>query len=234
MAPQKLPPVTYEHLKQIFTSRDFLRGLNKAVKTAFDRETESHFSMYREVFSDKTKYFFPDKTTLDLPASTSFELTPEQYQKIDRQKLMPIIHYHCHPCPYASPSVADLTFYFDIRNQQNLIVQDDGSWLNIDNPHLDCIGAIREGGKFHDVLVFQNRSQNPVAMEGEFAYQYIEDTLGRRDGENHLVAEVLDGLRGWNGHLLTYERNGRNYSISGAQLSGLEKFAYVPKLIPED
>lgn len=230
MAFQKLAPVTYEHLKQIFTSRDFLRGIQKATHTALKRHTESQFSVWRGVFSEKIKYFFPGQTTYDMPFSTSFELAPEYYEQIDAQKLMPIVQYHCHPSPYASPSEQDLRFHFDIRNQHNLVDGDGPLPQSIKNYHLDCIGAIREAGKFHDVLVFQNRSRTTDPTEGEFAYQQIVDKLGRRKDDNTSLANTLNSLSHWNAHLLTYRQTGKSYHLGEDQLQGLEKFAYTPSL----
>ena len=230
MAFQKLPPVTYESLKQIFNSRNFLRGIKKATNTGLKRHTESQFSVWRGVFSEKIKYFFPDRATCDMPFSTSFELEPKQYEQIDNQKLMPIIQYHCHPSPYVSPSEQDLVSHFDIRNQYNLVGGDVSLPQSIENYHLDCIGAIRESDKFHDLLVLQNRSKKSDSREGEFAYQQIMDRLGRRKDDNTLLAKALDSLSNWNAHLLIYEKKGNSYNISEDQLSGLEKFAYTPIL----
>lgn len=227
---QKLAPVTYENLKQIFNSRNFLRGIKKATNTVLKRHTESQFSVWRGVFSEKIKYFFPNQTTYDMPFSTSFELEPKQYEQIDNQKLMPIIQYHCHPSPYVSPSEQDLRFHFDIRNQYNFVGGDGPLPQPIENYHLDCIGAIRESGKFHDLLVLQNRLRAADPIEGEFAYQQIMDSLGRRKDDNALLAKALDSLGKWNAHLLTYEKKGNRYDISEDQLSGLEKFAYTPVL----
>jgi len=227
---QKLAPVTHENLKQIFTSRDFLRGIKKATNTGLKRHTESQFSVWRGVFSEKTKYFFPNQTTYDMPFSTSFELEPKQYEQIDNQKLMPIIQYHCHPSPHVSPSEQDLRFHFDIRNQYNLVDGDGPLPQSIENYHLDCIGAIQESGKFHDMLVLQNRLRIADSMEGEFAYQQIMDRLGRRKDDNALLTKTLNSLSNWNAHLLTYEKKGNSYNISEDQLSELEKFAYTPVL----
>ena len=230
MAFQKLPPVTYENLKQIFTSRDFLRGIKKATNIGFKKDTESQFSLWREVFSEKIKYFFPNRTTYDMPFSTSFELEQEQHDQVDDQKLMPITLYHCHPDPYVSPSEADLTFHFDIRNEYNHLSGDDRLLRSIENYHLDCIGAIRESGKFHDLLILQNRLKTGDSIDGEIAYQQIKDRLGRLKNDNKLLTETLNSLSNWNAHLLTYEKKGRCYTISEDQLSGLEKFAYIPIL----
>ena len=230
MTIQKLAPVTLENLKHIFASRSFLRNIKKATDTGFKRNTESQFSVWREVFSENIKYFFPNQTTYDMPFSTSFELEPKQYEQIDNQKLMPIIQYHCHPDPYVSPSEADLTFHFDIRNQYNFVSGETPLPQSIENYHLDCIGAIRESGKFHDILVLQSRSKKSDLREGEFAYQQIIERLGRRKDDNALLAKTLDSLSNWNAHLLTYEKKGNSYDISEDQLSGLEKFAYTPVL----
>jgi len=230
MTIQKLAPVTHENLKHIFTSRNFLSGIKKATNIALKRNTESQFSVWRGVFSENIKYFFPNQTTYDMPSSTSFELEPKQHEQIDNQKLMPIIHYHCHPIPYVSPSEQDLIFHFDIRNQYNLVSRDGPLPQPIENYHLDCIGAIRESGKFHNLLVLQSRLRTADSMEGEFAYQQIMDRLGRRIDDNTLLAKTLDSLSNWNAHLLTYEKKGNSYNISEGQLSGLEKFAYTPVL----
>jgi hypothetical protein len=230
MTSQKLPPVTYENIKDVLTSRDFLRGIKKATSTGLKRNTESQFSVWRGAFSEKIKYFFPDRSTYDMPFSTSFELEPKQYEQIDNQKLMPIIQYHCHPSPYVSPSERDLTFHFDIRTQYNLVSGDGPLPQSIENYHLDCIGAIRESGKFHDLLVLQSRLRTANSREGEFAYQQIMDSLGRRRDDNTLLAKALDSLSNWNAHLLTYEKKANSYTISEDQLSGLEKFAYTPVL----
>ncbi len=230
MAFQKLAPVTHENLKQIFTSRNFLRGIRKATNTGLKRHTESQFSAWRGAFSEDITYFFPDRATYDMPFSTSFELEPKQYEQIDNQKLMPIIQYHCHPSPYVSPSEQDLVSHFDIRNQYNLIGGDESLPQSIENYHLDCIGAIRESGKFHDLLVLQNRLKTADSMEGEFAYQQIIERLGRQKDDNALLAKALDGLTNWNAHLLTYEKKGNSYDICDDQLSGLGKFAYTPIL----
>lgn len=230
MTIQKLAPVTHEDLKHIFTSRNFLKGIKKATNTGLKRNTESQFSVWREVFSENIKYFFPDRTTYDMPFSASFELEPKQYEQIDNQKLMPIIQYHCHPSPYVSPSEQDLVFHFDIRNQYNLVSGDGSLPQSIENCHLDCIGAIRKSGKFHDMLVLQSRLRTSDSMEGEFAYQQIMDRLGRRKDDNALLAKAIDSLASWNAHLLTYEKKGNNYDISEDQLSALEKFAYAPVL----
>ena len=48
-----------------------------------------------------------------------------------------------------------------------------------------------------------------------------------------LVAQALDGLGGWNGHLLTHERADKGFEITENQLSGLEKFAHTSVLNPE-
>jgi len=230
MAFRKLAPVRYESLKQIFTSQDFLRGIKRAADTGLKRNTESQFSVWRGVISEDIKYFFPDRTTYDMPFSTSFELEPEQYEQIDNQKLMPIIEYHCHPGPYVSPSEQDLIFHFDIRNQYNLLCGDSPMPQSIENYHLDCIGAIRESGKFHDMLVLQSRLKAADPMEGEFAYQQIAEQLGRRKDDNALLAKALDNMSNWNAHLLTYEKKGDSYGICEDQLQGLEKFAYTPAL----
>ena len=230
MAIQKLTPVTYESLKQIFTSRDFLRGIQKSANVGLRRHTESQFSIWRDAFSKNIKYFFPDSTIYDMPFSTSFELEPEQYEQIDDQNLIPIIQYHCHPSPYVSPSEQDLIFHFDIRNQYNLISGDEALPQPIENYHLDCIGAIRESGKFHDMLVLQSRLKTADSAEGEFAYQQIVDRLGRRKDDNASLTKALDDLSDWNAHLLTYEKKGNSYNISENQLQGLEKFAYTPIL----
>ena len=233
MAFQKLAPVTHENLKDIFASRNFLRSIKKATNTGFKRNTESQFSVWRGVFSEKIKYFFPNQTTYDMPFSTSFELEPEQYEQIDNQKMMPVILYHCHPSPYVSPSEQDLVSHFDIRNQYNLVDGDGLLPLSIENYHLDCIGAIRESGKFHDMLVLQSRSKKSDSREGEFAYQQVMDRLGRRKDDNALLTKALDSLSSWNAHLLIYEKKGKSYDISNDQLSGLEKFAYTPVLNPD-
>jgi len=212
---QKLAPVT---------------PIKRAANTALKRNTESQFSVWRGAFSEKIKYFSPDRATYDMPSSTSFELEPKQYEQIDNQKLMPIIQYHCHPSPYVSPSEQDLVSHFDIRNQYNLVVGDGPLPQSIENSHLDCIGAIRESGKFHDLLVLQSRLKTDDSLEGEFAYQQIIERLGRRKDDNALLAKTLDSLSNWNAHLLTYEKKGNRYDISGDQLSGLEKFAYTPVL----
>jgi len=230
MTIQKLAPVTHENLKHIFTSRNFLRGIKKAADIGLKKHTESQFSVWRGAFSENTKYFFPKQATYDTPSSTSFELEPKQYEQIDNQKLMPIIQYHCHPSPYVSPSEQDLVSHFDIRNQYNLVSGDGPLPQSIENYHLDCIGAIRESGKFHDLLVLQSRLKTADSMEGEFAYQQIMDKLGRRKDDNRLLAKALDSLSNWNAHLLTYEKKGNSYNISEDQLSGLEKIAYTPVL----
>jgi len=230
MTIQKLPSVTHESLKQMFTSQDFLRGIKRATNTGIKRNTESQFSIWREAFSEDVKYFFPDRTTYDMPFSTSFELEPEQYEQIDNQKLIPVIQYHCHPGPYVSPSEQDLVFHFDIRDQYNLVVGDGPLPQSIENYHLDCIGAIRESGKFHDLLVLQSRLRTAGPMEGEFAYQQIVDQLGRRKDDNALLAKALDNMSNWNAHLLTYEKKGNSYGICEDQLQGLEKFAYTPAM----
>ncbi len=230
MTIQKLAPVTNENLKDIFTIRNFLRGIKKAVNTGLKKQTESQFSVWRGVFSENIKYFFPDRATYDMPFSTSFELEPKQYEQIDNQKLMPIIQYHCHPSPYVSPSEQDLRFHFDIRKQYNLVGGDGPLPQSIENYHLDCIGAIRESGKFHDMLVLQSCLRIADSLEGEFAYQQIMDSLGRRKDDNTLLAKALNSLSNWNAHLLTYEKKGNSYNISEDQLSGLEKFAYTPAL----
>jgi len=165
-----------------------------------------------------------------MPFSTSFELEPKQYEQIDNQKMMPVILYHCHPSPYVSPSEQDLVSHFDIRNQYNFVVGDGPLPQSIENYHLDCIGAIRESGKFHDLLVLQNRLKTPDSTEGEFAYQQIIERLGRRKDDNALLAKAIDSLASWNAHLLTYEKKGNSYNISEDQLSELEKFAYTPVL----
>lgn len=168
-----------------------------------------------------------------MPFSTSFELEPKQQEQIDNQKLMPITLYHRHPSPYVSPSEADLTSHFNIRNEYNLIGGDDHLLHSIENYHLDCIGAIQESGKFHNLLVLQNRLKtvdSVDSMEGEFAYQQIKNRLGRRKDDNKLLTKTLNSLSNWNAHLLTYEKKGNCYNISEDQLSELEKFAYTPVL----
>ena len=162
---QKLPSVTYENLKQIFTSRDFLRGIKKATNIGLKRNTESQFSVWREVFSEKTKYFFPNRVTYDMPFSTSFELEPKQYKQIDNQKLIPIIQYHCHPDPYVRPSESDMKTYFDLRNQHNLLVKGHDI-CPVVNPSLDSIGTIREGGRFHDLLVCRIVQKKLIQLMG--------------------------------------------------------------------
>ena len=230
MTNQKLSQVTNENLRDIFTSRNFLRGIKKGAEAGLKRNTESQFSVWRGVFSENIKYFFPDRATYDMPFSTSFELKPKQYEQIDNQKLMPIIQHHCHPSPYVSPSERDLVSHFDIRNQHNLVGGDGALPRSIENYHLDCVGAIRESGNFHDMLVLQSRSKIPDFSEGQFAYQQIKDRLGRRKDDNKLLANALDSLSNWNAHLLTYEKKGNSYNIPESQLSGLEKFAYTPVL----
>ena len=103
---------------------------------------------------------------------------------------------------------------------------------HIENPYLDCIGTIREAGRFHDILIMQNNSKEISFDEGEFAYQQISDKLRFREGDNASVAEALNDLTNWNAHLLTYERENKNqkYHVSKDQLSGLDKFAYIPVL----
>ena len=233
MASQNIPSVSHENLKQIFTGREFLKGINKATKIGLERHTESHFSIWRKVSSDKFKCFSPIQTSYDLPTATGFELSENQYARIDKEKLVPIVTYHCHPGPYVSPSEADLSSHFEIRGQHNLIYQGNDFPKQVDNYHLDCVGAIREGGQIHDVLIFQNRSRQIDIQEGAFVYDQLLDKLGNRKGSNQLVAEVIDSLGYWNGHLLTYKKVDDKYQINGDQLNGLEKFAYTPAINTE-
>lgn len=232
MASEKFPPVTHEDLKQIFTSLDFVRGIKKATKIGLEKHTESQLSVWRGMFSNKIKYFSPSMSTYDQPLSTAFDLEQKDYDKVIDQKLMPLLLYHCHPSPYTSPSEQDLITYFEIQNQYNLFSEGHTVRTIINHP-LDCIGAVREKGKFHDVLVMQNRLKKADPIEGEFAYQQILDKLGRRKDDNIQLAETLDSLDQWNAHLLIYERMGKSYGISEDQLSGLEKFAYTPVLNPD-
>jgi len=232
MASKELAPITHENLKQIFTSRDFLGGIKKATKIGLEKHVESQFSFWRGMFSNKIKCFSPSKATHHQPFSIEFDLDQKDYENVIDQKLMPLLLYHCHSSPYICPSEQDLLTYFEIKNQYNLFSE--GYIVRtIINHTLDCIGAIREKGKFHDILVMQNHSKKVDLTEGEFAYQQIFDKLGRRRDDNVRLTETLDCLHQWNAHLLTYERMGKSYGISENQLSGLEKFAYTPVLNPD-
>ncbi len=225
-----LPSVTYEQLQGIFTSRNFIRGIKKASDVSLKVGFESQFTFWRGAKNNKIKYFPHTSTSCSLPDSTSFEITDKQSNFILDQKLIPLLFYHYHPMSDVTPSEPDLQSHINFREEYGHI-QDKHAITYVTNHNLDCIGADREQGQFHDVLVYQNKSPGAsLHSEGENVRYQIKQKLRGRIGDNISVAEAFDSLNNWNATLLTYERHGNIYTLPKEQLSRLEKFAYTPTI----
>ena len=230
MESNDLPPVTKELIKDVFRSRDFANQIKKATEIGLRTGGETQFSFWRGAYDNKIKCFpVPTSTCHYSPASTAFEITPEQNDSITDRQLIPLVFYHFHPLPSTFPSEADLKSHFDLRSQYGHIVED-RCISYLDNYPVDCIGTVRDKGNVHDVLVFQNRSPAANYLEGEHVYHQIRENLGRGTDDSNLVAGSLDNLKDWNAALLTYEKSGNSFYLPEGQLSSLEKFAYTPTI----
>ena len=230
METKELPTVTQGLIKDVFRSRDFAKEIKKATEIGLRIGGESQFSFWRGAYNNKIKCFpVPTATCHYSPASTAFEITPEQNDSITDRQLIPLVFYHFHPLPSTFPSEADLKTHFDLRNQYGHIAEDRCiSYLN--NYPIDCIGTVRDKGNVHEVLVFQNCSSAANSLEGEYVHHQIKENLGRRTDDSDLVARNLDNLSDWNAALLTYEKKGNGFYLPEVQLSGLEKFDYTPTI----
>ena len=179
-------------------------------------------------------YLPHESTAYSLPDSTTFEITDKQQERIAEHQVLPLLAYHCHPISEVMPSEEDIQNHVNFRRQYGHINEDSHTTAFVTNHHISCIGANLEQGRFHDVLIYQNRALNvSLYSEGENVRSQIEERLKGIARDNAAIARALDSLNNWNAVLLTYERRGTVYAISDSQLSRLERFAYTPTIESE-
>lgn len=212
------PPVTFEDIKELFTSKKFLRVLTKSVNKTSKNGAESAFQVARKLFDSKPLIgrVFDNTFTEFLPIEKIsrakrithgrlyegirelFDKSGNYETEVYKHKVFPLVDYHTHPPKTTSdPSLQDFELFAGSRRKSLEIHEGWGEFYRYDARPLCVIGSVNNKKEL-EMLVLQEKEDETLS-ETKIIHIYtsIIDEFRKRfdSGDDEVILSYLDNGR---------------------------------------